>query len=201
TFQDSPGHFPTLEQIRQSNWHDGDSANIFFGQGKMDVTPMQIACAYSAIANGGTLFWPRLVEKIEPQDPSSGEPTTTFPSGVVRDHIGVSQRSLTILRKAMLSETEDAEGSGKAAVVGQQMRICGKTGTAQIENQQGVVYTHNYWFASFAPYESPRYAVVIMVQSELGGSGGIVCAPIAHDVYEAILKKENGGKIPAVAKN
>jgi penicillin-binding protein 2 len=195
TLQDARGNFPTLERIKKSDWRDGDSANIFFGQGELAVTPMQIAVAYSAIANGGTVLWPRLVERIEPQDPASIEVATNFPSGVVRDQIGVSARSLKILREAMLSETEDPEGSGYPAFHQNgsvlNFRVCGKTGTAQRENEHNQVVGWNYWFASFAPYENPRYAVVVMVQSESGGSGGIVCAPIAHDIYEEILKKEN----------
>jgi penicillin-binding protein 2 len=191
TFQDGHGLFPTLEQVNRSDWYPGRSANICFGQGEVNVTPMQIAVAYSAIANGGTILWPRLVERIEPQDPASGEVATNFPSGIVRDKIGVSARSLKILREAMLSETEDPEGSGRAAVVGPEMRICGKTGTAQRENEHNQVVGWNYWFASFAPYENPKYAVIVMVQMETGGSGGSVCAPIAHDIYAEILKKEN----------
>ena len=85
------------------------------GQGEVAVTPMQMAVAYSAIANGGKVLWPRLVERIEPQDPASGEAPTNFPAGLVRDDIGVSARSLNILRDAMLAETEDPEGTGQAA--------------------------------------------------------------------------------------
>ena len=192
TRQESRGIFPTLKQVAASDWRDGDSANIFFGQGEMAVTPMQMAVAYSAIANGGTVLWPRLVERIEPQDPAGGETATNFPSGRVRDQIGVSARSLKILREAMLSETEDAEGTGRQAVTGLNLRVCGKTGTAQVENEHGQKTGWNYWFASFAPFENPRYAVVVMVQSDVTiGSGGSVCAPIAHDIYAAILKKEN----------
>ena len=88
TRQETPGYFPTLERMQSSDWRDGDSANICFGQGEMAVTPMQMAVAYSAIANGGKVLWPRLVERIEPQDPASGEAPTIFPSGVVRDHSG-----------------------------------------------------------------------------------------------------------------
>jgi penicillin-binding protein 2 len=202
TLQDARGNFPTLERIKKSDWRDGDSANIFFGQGELAVTPMQIAVAYSAIANGGTVLWPRLVERIEPQDPASTEVATNFPSGVVRDQIGVSARSLKILREAMLSETEDPEGSGYPAFhqTGSVLnfRVCGKTGTAQRENEHNQVVGWNYWFASFAPYENPRYAVVVMVQSESGGSGGIVCAPIAHDIYAEILKKENAPSTPRI---
>jgi len=195
TRQESSGIFPTLKQVKSSNWRAGQSANIFFGQGEMAVTPMQMAVAYSAIANGGTVLWPRLVERIEPQDPASGETATNFPSGLVRDQIGVSARSLKILREAMLSETEDPQGSGYNAFhqtgSSLKMRVCGKTGTAQVENERGQITSWNYWFASFAPYENPKYAVVVMVQSDNHGSGGSVCAPIAHDIYAEILKKEN----------
>jgi penicillin-binding protein 2 len=195
TLQDAHGIFPTFERVKKSDWHDGDSANIFFGQGEVNVTPMQIATAYSAIANGGTVFWPRLVERIEPQDPTSGEPPTIFQSGLVRDRIDVSQHSLRLLGDAMMSETEDPAGTGYSAfhLHGDPLnwRVCGKTGTAQREDEHRKIIGWNYWFASFAPYENPRYAVIVMVQSEMGGSGGSVCAPIAHDIYEEILKKAN----------
>jgi penicillin-binding protein 2 len=200
TRQESRGIFPSLKQVKSSDWRDGDSANICFGQGELAVTPMQIAVAYSAIANGGTVLWPRLVERIEPQDPASGEAATNFPSGFVRDKIGVSARSLKILRDAMLTETESPEGSGYPAFHQEgltlNIRVCGKTGTAQVQNENNQVVSHNYWFASFAPYENPKYAVVVMVQSESGGSGGIVCAPIAHDIYAEIVKKENTTTTP-----
>ncbi len=162
----------------------------------MAVTPIQMAVAYSAIGNGGTVLWPRLVERTEPQDPASGEVVTNFPSGAVHDEIGVSVRSLKILREAMLTETENPEGSGYRAFhqAGSilNLRVCGKTGTAQVENERGQKTGWNYWFASFAPYENPKYAVVVMVQSDGPiGSGGTVCAPIAHDIYAEIVKKEN----------
>ena len=185
TRQETPGIFPTLIQVHSDDWHEGDSANIDFGQGQMAVTPMQMAVAYAAIANGGTVLWPRLVEKIE--DPVSGETLTNYPSGLVRDHLGVSARSLNILHDAMLAETEDPEGTGRPAVV-PGLRICGKTGTAEIMDTHNRKIGRTTWFASFAPYEHPRYAVVVMVEN--GTFGGPTCAPIAHDIYETILKSE-----------
>jgi penicillin-binding protein 2 len=170
-----------------SDWHDGDSANIFFGQGELAVTPMQMAVAYSAIANGGTVLWPRLVDRIESQTPSEGATPMLEPSAIVRDYLEVHPRSLNILREAMLGETQN--GTGKPAQV-PGLKICGKTGTAQVQNQHGDLTGHNFWFASYAPYENPQYAVVVMVQKGLGpGSGGIICAPIAHDIYAEMVKK------------
>jgi penicillin-binding protein 2 len=186
TRQETKGIFPTLKQVRSPDWHDGDSANICIGQGEMAVTPMQMTVAYAAIANGGTVLKPRLVERIEPQDPASGEVTTNFPAGLVRDHLGVSARNLKILHDAMLAETE--EGTGQAAQV-PGLLICGKTGTAQVMNSQNQEIDRTTWFASFAPYENPRYAVVVMMEGRT--FWGSTCAPIAHDIYEEILKKEN----------
>jgi penicillin-binding protein 2 len=188
TRQETKGIFPTPDRVR-SDWHDGDTANLCIGQGDIAVTPIQIAVMISAIANGGKVLEPRLVGRIEPQDPAASEAPTIFPSGLVRGELNVHPRSLKILQDAMLAETEDPEGTGRAAVV-PGLRVCGKTGTAQVKNEQGQLTGWHYWFASFAPYENPRYTVVVMVQSENRGSGTIVCAPIAHDIYEAILRAE-----------
>lgn len=189
--QESKGIFPSLTKVESRDWREGDSAYICFGQGQMAVTPIQIAVAYSAIANGGHVLWPRLVQRIEPQDANSGQASIILPSGVVRDELGVSARNLGILRDAMLGETE--EGSGRQAQV-PGLRICGKTGTAQVQNEKGENVGQNFWFASFAPYEDPKYAVVVLVQKPQNyvGFGGTVCAPIAHDIYTELVKKDPG---------
>lgn len=178
--QQSPGHFPTAERVARSDWRDGYTANICIGQGEMDVTPLQMAVMTCALANGGNVLKPRLVDRLESADPAWGEPPQVFPSRQIRDQLGVSARSMKILHEAMLAETEDLEShaTGQRARV-EGLRICGKTGTAERE-ERGVT-RNTVWFASFAPFEKPRYAVVVMVED--GGSGGATCAPIAHDVY------------------
>ncbi len=134
TRQETKGIFPKPDRVR-SDWHDGDTANLCIGQGDIAVTPMQIAVMISAIANGGKVLEPQLVGRIEPQDPAASEAPVIFPSGIVRGELAVHPRSLKILQDAMLAETEDPEGTGRAAVVsGSGMRICGKTGTAQVMN-------------------------------------------------------------------
>jgi cell division protein FtsI/penicillin-binding protein 2 len=195
--QETPGHFPTLDRVNARDWHDGDTANLCIGQGELAVTPIQMAVMVSAIANGGTVLKPRIVSRIEPQDPTSGEVTTNYPSGMVRDHLTVHPRSLQILRNAMLADVESSEGTGTAAAV-DGLQICGKTGTAQVQDSANHFLGYNFWFASFAPYENPKYAVVVMVQGQRG-SGGVICAPVAHDIYEAILKKENAVAVKNLA--
>ena len=183
--QETPGIFPKPNRIR-TGWLDGDTANACIGQGEVNVTPVQMAVLTSAIANGGKVLWPRLVDRLEPLA-ATGQPATTFSSGRVRDNLGVKPRSLEILRAAMLADVEDADGTGRASQVAG-MRVCGKTGTAQIMNEHNQVTDHTTWFISFAPYENPRYAVVVMVES--GGSGGGTCAPIAKEIYLALQKRE-----------
>lgn len=199
--QETRGNFPSLARVSSREWRDGDTANVCIGQGEISVTPIQMAVMVSAIANGGKVLWPRIVDRIEPQDPATGEAVTRFPTGVVRDELGVHPRSLKILREAMLADVESSEGSGRpAAVAG--LEIGGKTGTAQVQDVHNKFTGYNFWFASFAPYENPKYAVVVMVETtEAHGSGGLVCAPIAHDIYETILKKENAGNGKALTRN
>lgn len=199
TNQETAGTFPKLARVQSRAWRDGDTANLCIGQGEIDVTPIQIAVAYSAIANGGKVFWPRIVSRIESQDTVSGAGATNFPIAQIRDRLTVKPGSLKILHDAMFADVQSNEGTGRKAAV-QGFNICAKTGTAQVQDSANRLTGHNYWFASFAPYESPRYAVVVLVQSATeSGSGGDTCAPIAHDVYEAIVKKENAPK--TVARN
>jgi penicillin-binding protein 2 len=201
--QETKGSFPTLARVDKSDWRAGDTANMCIGQGEIAVTPMQMTVMVSAIANGGAVLSPRLVDRIEPQDPSSGEVATNYPAGLVRDHLTVHPQNLEILREAMLADVQSSEGSGRTAAV-EGLQICGKTGTAQVQDSANRLIGHNYWFASFAPYEKPKYAVVVMVQSpEEVGSGGNICGPIAHDIYLEIQKKLNASpsKILAAAAN
>jgi penicillin-binding protein 2 len=182
--QETAGNFPTAERIRH-NWRDGDTANICIGQGRMDVTPLQVAVLTSALANGGLVLTPRLIDRLLPNDPADMAPAIIMPRGQIRSRLGVSKRSLDILREAMLAETEDPiDGTGRG-VQGCGFRVCGKTGTAELDVLRPDGHKKNTtWFASFAPYESPRYAVVVMVED--GASGGTTCTPIAKDVYLAL---------------
>jgi cell division protein FtsI/penicillin-binding protein 2 len=125
------------------------------------------------------------------QDSASEQEPTFFEQGRVRDELGVSARTLEIVREAMLADVEDTEGTGRrAAVPG--MSVCGKTGTAQVGDERNQVVDWITWFASFAPYDNPRYTVVVMVESAgaSGRYGGTICAPIAQKIYQAVQRME-----------
>ncbi len=150
----------------------------------MAVTPLQMAVMTAAIANGGKVLWPRLIIRVENPEPASGEPPVSLPVGRVRDELPVKDRNLQIVRDAMLADVEQPGGTGaKARVKG--LQICGKTGTAQFKRQKNIDQTT--WFISFAPYKQPKYAVVVMVEG--GSSGGGDCAPIAGEIYRALLHR------------
>lgn len=187
------GNFPTLAAVSKRDWYPVETAYLSIGQGRIDVTPLQIAVMISAVANGGDVYFPRLVSAIVPDGET--EPSETFPSARLRDKLGVSERSLRIVREAMLADVQRPapEGTGHAAAV-PDFPIAGKTGTAEVENRNGKKdrSLKDTWFVSFAPYDSPRYAVVVMVEG--GASGGLSCAPVAHDIYLAIQKHEQNLK-------
>jgi penicillin-binding protein 2 len=184
--QESGGSFPSLEQVRD-HWTGGETANICIGQGYIAVTPLQITVMTAAIANGGKVLFPRFVDHVEAPDTAFGtHPTMVYPKGRVRDNLGVSQRSLAILKEAMRAEVEEGGTGHAAAVPG--LQICGKTGTAEIMDEHNRRIGRTTWFISFAPDDRPRYAVVVMVEGGL--FGGSSCAPAAKKIYEAILKAE-----------
>jgi penicillin-binding protein 2 len=197
TRQETPGHLPSLKRIRTS-WFDGDTANLCIGQGELSITPLQMAVMVAAIANGGKVLYPRLVDRVEPQDGGLQEQTVVFEKGRVRDQLGLSPRTLQTIRDAMLADVEDTvEGTGRlAAVPG--MRICAKTGTAQVTDPSNRVIDLTTWFAAYAPYDKPRYVVLVMIES--GKSGGETCAPVARAVFKAI-QDEEAHRSPALTQN
>lgn len=184
--EEKAGDFPTLDQVRERGWTSGNLANVTIGQ-EITLTPLQLAVAVSAVANGGRVYWPRLVDRLEPESPLSETPVVRVQPGQVRTEIKSRRRNFDIVRAAMRDDVLDNEGTGKAARL-DGFQICGKTGTAEIKgNGRRDKVT---WFASFGPYESPRYVVIVMVES--GVSGGGTCAPVAKRIYEFLHHREQG---------
>lgn len=195
TYQEVRGYFPSFE-IARRRWGTGNLANVCMGQ-EITVTPLQMAVMTAAVANGGRVFWPRLVKRVEPVEAGPNQATRRFDSRV-RGELNIESRFLTILREAMLADTEEREGTGFKAFHArdertpllQRYRVGGKTGTAEVE-RGGRVVDNITWFTCFGPYEAPRYAVVVMVES--GASGGGTCAPVARRIFQAIERQEDAG--------
>ena len=170
---------------------DMQAAEVAIGQ-EIEVTPLQMAGMIAAVANGGTLFWPRLVSEI--RSPDTGETERSFPPKRIRDHVVLRPEDLALVRHAMLSDVEtpgvpsNAYNAFHPARHGlleeENFKVAGKTGTAQVKSTK-LEYNHVTWFDSYGPYDSPRYAVVVMVVD--GSSGGGTCAPVAAEIREANL--------------
>ena len=164
----------------------GEAALFAIGQGDVTVTPLQLASAYAALANGGTLYRPQLARALLSAD---GTRATDLPP-VVSAKLPVPTETLDYIRSALIGVTRDG-GTARRAYAGfpqDVVAVGGKTGTADKQDQQPTS-----WFASFAPAAKPRFVVVAMVNQ--GGTGGTTAAPITRAVWDGIYGLEGARKV------
>jgi penicillin-binding protein 2 len=165
-------------------WRAGDAANFAVGQGDVLVTPLQLARAYAAVANGGTLWEPRLARAVVAPDGTVVRKIDPVKGG----KLPVGDRVLSYMRKALADVTKNGTAAG--AFNGfdfKKVDVAGKTGTAEVYGKEDTS-----WFASFAPVKRPRYAVVVMVSQ--AGTGGSIAAPAVREIYEGIYGVGKGKK-------
>jgi penicillin-binding protein 2 len=186
--EDSKGVFPTYDKVA-TLWNHNNLADLAIGQ-QIAVTPLQMAVLTSTVANGGYLLQPRLVARIEPAEPWMGGEIQTFPPRQIRSRLPYRTEHLDIVQRAMREDVASPEGTGRGARVAG-FDVCGKTGTAEVKQGQRLV-DEITWFASYAPFDQPRYTVVVMVES--GRSGGSTCAPIARRIYEYLQQRERAAE-------
>jgi penicillin-binding protein 2 len=175
------------------SWQEGETLSIAIGQGFNLVTPLQVCQMTSALANGGILYKPFLIEKII--DPE-GHITREFEPIVDVELIGM-EKFFELIRKGLVGAVNDRHGTGKAARL-KDITVAGKTGTAQVVtmekfkevDEEDVAYKHrdHAWFTSFAPAENPEIAVTVLV--EHGGHGGSAAAPVAKKILERYFAKK-----------
>lgn len=152
-------------------WYVGDTYNISIGQGDMIVTPLQMAAATAAVANGGVLLRPRVVRGIGGQNLQAL--TLTEPE-IIRKEIAAKE-SLNLVKEGM----RELVLSGSARML-QDLPVAaaGKTGTAQF-GQEGRTHA---WFTVFAPYENPEIVLTVLVEGTQEGS--LVAVPIAREILK-----------------
>ena len=164
--------------VAHDRWRLGDTLNMVIGQGYLTVTPLQMALATAAVANGGKLYKPQVVTRIEWPEWMHKEPRPILPQ-LIRS-VGASAKTLAIVRRAMRRAVASPHGTGRA-LASFPVPVAGKTGSAEHRPGQP---THA-WFVCFAPYQAPKYAVAVFV--EAGGHGGSVAAPVARKVLAALF--------------
>lgn len=167
----------------------GDAANLSIGQGDVAVTPLQLARVYAAIANGGTLWQPRVGRAVVSVD---GEVVRDVPP-VKAGTVDLRADVLTLLQESLQDVVVSGTAAGAFAGWPQAvLPVAGKTGTAEVFGQPPTS-----WFASYAPADAPRYAAVVVVSQ--GDTGSSSAAPAVREIWEGIFGVGDGTVDPARA--
>jgi penicillin-binding protein 2 len=172
----------------------GNALNAVIGQGSTRVTLLQMVTLYTAIANGGKLWLPQIVERIESPDQKVLEEFAPR----VRRELSVSPESLAIIRQGLVGVVNEPKGTA-FKVRARDIEVAGKTGTAQVrrmvrrgEALSSYEQNDHAWFVGFAPAGNPRIAFAVLV--EHGGHGGEVAAPVAmeivHNYFETVAPEQ-----------
>ncbi|MEO8440485.1 MAG: penicillin-binding protein 2 [Spartobacteria bacterium] len=187
-------------QHPNEKWSSAYTANVSIGQGYDLATPLQMAMAYSTVANGGISYYPRLVDRVLNQDGSpvldeAGKvalPQTPKVHADFRNDFTPEQ--IELVRHGLWKVVNEDGGTGRVARL-EDVQVAGKTGTAQamLNGKKDTIA----WFCCFAPYDNPRYTIAVMVQG--GEHGGSVAAPIATRILERTLAMEQGKFEPQLA--
>jgi penicillin-binding protein 2 len=176
-------------------WQPGETLSIAIGQGFDLVTPIQLVNAYAALANGGTVYRPRIVKRIETADGRilktfEPEPKSTLP---------LSKETMDILTHALWGVVNENGGTGYA-LRRKEADVCGKTGTAQVvsmpDDKTGskrkiisAKFRDHALFVCFAPYKNPEIAIAVIAEN--AGHGGSAAAPIARKIIDTYFEQKN----------
>src|SRR5262249_46283916 len=177
------------------------------GQGPITVTPLQIARMIAAIANGGFLVSPHLAEQIIRHDESgsyAADRTESIPFARPRAIRGLSEKSLSAIRRGLRDAVADEQGTAHATLELDNLAVAGKTGTAQT----GPGLPEHDRFAGYAPADHPQVAIVVVI--EHGGDSAPATGPVAKRLFERMdelgyfakssVADSNGFSAPAVVK-
>jgi len=186
-------------------WQLGETISISIGQGFNLTTPLQLAQAYSALANGGTRWKPHLVQRIELSDGSIVKEYLPEKKGELK----LSRQTLAALNRGLWGVVNEPGGTG-AAARRPYADVCGKTGTSQViglpQNEKArraqkitAFHKDHALFVCYAPMKKPE--IVIAVVAENAGGGGAVAAPIARKILDAYFDGQKKRKTVRVAAN
>jgi len=178
----------------EGGWSGGDLMNIATGQGALVVTPLQMAVAYSALVNGGTVWEPRVVDSV--RDSENNEIFSNVPS--VADKIDFRPDTVPDLKADLNGVVNSETGTAKLAFTGfcedgsddecaALQEVGGKTGTAEIRQatDEDETAIDTAWFVGAAPLSNPQWVVAVVI--EQGGSGGQVAAPTARRIFQYLM--------------
>ena len=171
----------------------GDAVNFSIGQGDTVVTPLKLTQMYAAIGNGGTIWQMMIGKAIVKTDGTVIQTMTPQKLGKLTSSKSTLKFLQGALREVVIS------GTGAGAFSGFPISVSGKTGTAEVfgRNLNGSLKDNTSWFASYAPTEKPRYAVVMMVSQ--GGFGASTSGVGVRKIYEALFGVSANKVVPGAA--
>ena len=167
-----------------------ESAQIAIGQGEVLVTPLQVAAFYDALANGGTLYRPALIQSIEP---ATRESSYEF-KPEINGELPISEETRLSVVDGLRMVIEEQRGTGYWALQGLEVPVSGKTGTAQTPSGNS-----HAWFAGFSRQNDPeRPDIAIAIIVENGGEGSQMAAPIFRRAVSLYFSnyQDPGGLMP-----
>ncbi len=175
------------EKVRGEPWYPGETISASIGQGYTTVTPLQMAHLIATVANGGTVYRPRLVKGLMERATGRLQEVPVVPYG----QLSVKGKTLEIIQEALADVVTDGTAKRARSTL---VAIAGKTGTAQTaalrpdqkEEEVPKKLRDHAWFVSYAPAEDPRIAVAVLVENM--GHGGSAAAPLAKQMIEAYVK-------------
>lgn len=194
-----PGEIPGIvpdtawkKRTQNAEWYPGETLSVIIGQGALTATPIQLANMIATVANGGTVYRPRLLKYVEGQDGSmldKSEPEVLHQTKFSAD-------SLRLVRKGLQMVLSYDHGTAHASFI-PGLDAAGKTGTAQVVKYTADTinkdcmhmerrYRNNALFVAYAPVDDPKIAVAVVLEH---GCHGTAAAPIALSVIKKYLQK------------
>ncbi len=179
----------------RERWSDGHTANLSIGQGYVQASPLQMALVAGMFANGGTCYYPRLIDRVvdhggqDVVDPETGKLVAQGPRvrANLQTDLGLKPDQIEHVRHGMWRVVNDPGGTAPHAKL-KGVELAGKTGTAEFW-RNGVKDNHT-WFICFAPYQKPKYAICVFIQGAKGG--GVTAGPLAAHIMEQALALDDG---------
>ncbi len=172
------------EQRKLPPWYMGQTLGLAIGQDKLTATPLQIVRMMAAIANGGFLVTPHVVQGTGPTivDDTIGSGIAISPYKEPRRIKQLSKDTILRIQEALARTVSHPRGTGYKTVRLEEIAIAGKTGTAEV----GAEKKDHAWFAGYVPAKRPKVAFVIVL--EHAGSGGKIAGPVAKQLVKQMLR-------------
>jgi penicillin-binding protein 2 len=180
---ESKHHVPSCGIADGRPWSVGDNINLAVGQGDVEVTPLQLAVTYSAIANGGTVVRPHIGLEVNAPDGTILQKIQPPPAR----HININPDYLSAIREGLHDAAQSAGGTSDDVMGNFPEQVYGKTGTAQYNGQAD--YS---WYACFVPDWATRTPILVVVKVEQGGFGAQAAAPAAREILSQWFFRNRG---------